>query len=74
MKSKTLHSFLLALLILFGFNSMAQEKHGSTLNLGVGIGGNYGYYKLAGKSFPVLHLDYEFDVAKNFTLAPFVNF
>ena len=74
MKSKTLHSFLLALLILFGFNSMAQEKHGSTLNLGVGIGGNYGYYKLAGKSFPVLRLDYEFDVAKNFTLAPFVNF
>ncbi|MES2592114.1 MAG: hypothetical protein V4608_09530 [Bacteroidota bacterium] len=46
------------------------EKFGKTLNLGVGLG----YYGYAGRSMPVLHADYEFDVARNFTLAPFINF
>lgn len=50
------------------------EKFGKTLNLGVGLGGYAGYYGYVGHSLPVLHLDYEFDVAKNFTLAPFVSF
>jgi hypothetical protein len=54
-------------------NSNAQdnstsEKYGNTLNLGAGVG----YYGYVGHSIPVGTLNYEFDVAKNFTLAPFV--
>ena len=62
---------------LFHFNSYAQEKYGNTLNLGLGIGGYSGYYGYVGhfgQSLPVLNINYEFDVAKNFTLAPFVSF
>lgn len=44
------------------------EKFGNTLNLGAGIG----YYGSVGHSLPVGMLNYEFDVARNFTLAPFV--
>jgi hypothetical protein len=47
-----------------------SEKHGNALNLGVGIG----YYGYVGHSMPVLHADYEFDIARNFTLAPFINY
>ena len=50
------------------------EKFGKTLNLGLGIGGYSGYYGYVGRMMPVLHADYEFDVAKSFTLAPFVSF
>lgn len=69
---------LLLALILSGTNLFAQknyssEKYGHTLNLGVGIG-YYGYYSHAGRTLPVLDLNYEFDVARNFTLAPFVTF
>ncbi len=44
------------------------------LNLGVGIGGYSGYYGYIGHSLPVFNINYEFDVAKDFTLAPFVSF
>lgn len=44
------------------------ESFGNTLNLGVGIG----YYGYVGHTLPVLHADYEFNVARNFTLAPFI--
>jgi hypothetical protein len=57
-----------------GFESSAQSTYGKTLNLGLGVGGYGGYYKYAGRSLPVFHLDYEFDVAKDFTLAPFISF
>ena len=61
--------------LLVGFNhANAQEKYGNTLNLGVGVGGYYGYYGYIGRSLPVLNINYEFDVAKNFTLAPFLSF
>ena len=43
----------------------AQELHGSTLNLGVGIGG---------RQVSVFHIDYEFDVAPAITVAPFISF
>lgn len=46
----------------------AAEKFGNTLNLGAGIG----YYGYVGRSIPVGTINYEFDVARNFTLAPFV--
>jgi len=69
----------LFLLSLLNFKSFAQEKapaekYGKTLNLGLGIGGYSGYYGYVGRSLPVFHINYEFDVAKNFTLAPFLSF
>jgi len=48
----------------------ANSKYGNTLNLGVGVG----YYGYVGRSIGVFAANYEFDVAKNFTLAPFVHF
>jgi hypothetical protein len=44
------------------------EKYGNTFNIGAGIG----YYGYIGHPVPVLNLSYEFDVARSFTLAPFV--
>ncbi len=44
------------------------EKYGNTLNVGLGIG----YYGYVGHTMPVFSANYEFDVAKNFTLAPFI--
>ena len=49
----------------------AQEKFGNRLNLSVGTSYGNGYYY--GHSFPLM-LNYEFDVARNFTLAPFISF
>ena len=61
------------------FNTSAQKAHstgnfGNTLNLGLGIGGYSGYYGNGVGSLPVFNINYEFDVAKDFTLAPFVTF
>jgi len=50
--------------------SSSGEKFGKTLNLGLGIG----YYGYIGGATPVFHINYEFDVAKNFTIAPFITF
>src|SRR5882672_3802332 len=74
MKKIMLASFLF--LTVFNFTSSAQEtkntspseSYGNTLNLGLGIG----YYGYVGHSMPVVHADYEFNVARNFTLAPFI--
>jgi hypothetical protein len=52
----------------------SSGNYGHTLNLGLGIGGYYGYYHYAGHSLPVFSINYEFDVARNFTLAPFATF
>lgn len=46
----------------------SPEKYGKTLNLGAGVG----YYGHIGNMLAVGALNYEFDVAKNFTLAPFL--
>ncbi len=48
----------------------SPETFGRTLNLGVGLG----YYGYAGHPMPAFHADYEIDVTKNFTLAPFVTY
>jgi hypothetical protein len=66
---------MLFILVTSGINVSAQkvntyEKYGNTLNLGVGLG----YYGYVGHSTPVFHADYEFDVARSFTLAPFINY
>ncbi|MEJ8757211.1 hypothetical protein WG947_09410 [Pontibacter sp. H259] len=73
---KRLFTITLTILFIsfFQLNATAQEKHGSTLNLGVGIGGYGGYYKYANRTLPVINVNYEFDVAKRFTLAPFISF
>jgi len=75
---KTTAFVLLFLLTLVGTNLSAQhhsfDSHGNTLNLGLGVGGYSGYYGNDGHSLPVLSVNYEFGVAKNFTLAPFATF
>jgi len=50
------------------------EKYGNTLNIGLGVGGFSGYYGRVGHTLPVFHINYELNVARNFTLAPFVSF
>lgn len=77
MKKKLFGSLLLILLV--GFTVSAQknngsERYGKALNLGLGIGGNTGYSGYVGHSLPVFNVNYEFDVARSFTLAPFVSF
>lgn len=64
-----------SLLLFLGMNihSSAEEvagpeKYGKTLNAGIGLG----YYGYINSAIPVIHANYEFDVAKNFTLAPFI--
>ncbi|MEI7675650.1 MAG: hypothetical protein WCJ03_02620 [Bacteroidales bacterium] len=69
----------LLILMIIGTNLSAQrnsysERYGNTLNLGIGIGGYSGYYGYVGRSLPVLHANYEFDVANNITLAPFLTY
>ena len=75
---------IISLTILLGFlisgttvcaqKAHTYEEYGHTLNLGVGIGGYYGYYHYVGHSLPVFSINYEFDAARNFTLAPFATF
>lgn len=79
MKTKIFTLALLSLLTFAGINLSAQKRvytgnHGHALNLGLGIGGYSGYYGYVGHTLPVFNINYEFDVANNFTLAPFVSF
>lgn len=66
--------FLLLLITSLGSTLFAQEKYGKTLNIGLGAGGYSGYYGYVNQTLPVIQLNYEFDVAKNFTLAPFLSY
>ncbi|MES2704050.1 MAG: hypothetical protein V4649_15525 [Bacteroidota bacterium] len=72
-KMKTLF-IVLVLIALQAGNATAQprsrERFGNTLNLGLGIG----YYGYLQNSVLFLSGNYEFDVARNFTLAPFIGF
>ncbi|MCX6270926.1 MAG: hypothetical protein NTU44_06850 [Bacteroidetes bacterium] len=66
---------LISLIILCVSMVTAQENrsgrgYGKVVNVGIGLG----YYGYVGHSMPVIHVDYEIDVAKNFTLAPFISF
>jgi len=61
-------------LVLFSLNSSAlkghiPESYGKALNINTGIG----YLSYIGNSRPVFHADFEFDMAENFTIAPFIN-
>lgn len=64
----SLFFFTIAGTTVFAQEPTTMEKYGNVLNLGIGVG----YYGYVGHSMPVLHADYEFQVANNFTLAPFV--
>jgi len=61
---------LLLFIAVLRFSGSAQEQYGKTLNLGLGVG----YYGYVGHSLPVFHVNYELNVAKDFTLAPFLTF
>jgi hypothetical protein len=63
---------LIVLIFFFAFigNVSAQEKFGKTLNLGAGIV----YYGYVGGLSPGIMANFEFDLVKNVTLAPFVGF
>ena len=79
MKTKIFTLALLSLFLIMGTNLSAQKKtysgnYGGALNLGLGIGGYGGYYGYYTGTLPVFSINYEFDVAKNFTLAPFLTF
>lgn len=82
-----MRNYLLVLAIIIcslSGNLVAQEtvksvkSFGNTFNVGIGVGGyggSYGgYYGYLGRNIPVLHFDYEFNVARDFTLAPFINY
>jgi len=68
MNKRLLTPLLLTLLSITTLS--AQEKYGKAFNLGVG-GTYYGY---VGHAVPVIMLNYEIDVVKNFTLAPFIGY
>src|SRR4051812_48100687 len=70
MKKTILATIIFMMLVAIAPAAYSREKYGNTLNVGVGLG----YYGYAGHSMPVLHADFEFDVARNFTLAPFLNY
>ncbi len=59
---------LFLFVIPFSITGNSQESFGKTANIGLGIG----HRNIYRASFPIVHFNYEFDVAKNFTLAPFV--
>lgn len=60
------------LLYLVTIAGEAQEKYSNTLNLGLGVSGYSGHHKRYNKTIPVISINYELNVAKNFTLAPFI--
>ena len=79
MKTRILTLVLLSLFLIVGSSNLSAqnrtyaENYGGTLNLGLGLGGYSGYYGYYNNS-PVFHINYEFDVANSFTLAPFLSF
>lgn len=69
-KNMTKSMAVILFLMVFQFKGYSQEKYGKTLNLGLGLG----YYGYVDHPIPVLHANYEFDVVRNFTIAPFISF
>lgn len=73
MKKSTITSLIFLLIVNFTISAQeadTPEKFGKTLNLGLGLG----YYGYVGHAMPVVHADFEIDVARNFTLAPFITY
>jgi len=70
MKKMIFVTLLLTSLYNSKVSAQSARSHGGNLNLGVG----FGYYNYVGRPAPALILNYEIDVAENFTLAPFIGF
>ena len=71
MKTTAFASLVLSVTICsagFAGTPVPSEKYGRTFNAGIGLG----YYGYIGHTIPVIHMNYEFDAAANFTLAPFI--
>lgn len=77
---KTIRKVITAVLCCFGTFAWAQDRpagapafreyHGNALNAGIGLV----YFGYVGQTVPAAHFNYEFDVARNFTLAPFITY
>lgn len=50
--------------------NQTSEKYGNTLNAGIALG----YFGYVGYNTPVLHLNYEIQIHRNLTIAPFISF
>jgi hypothetical protein len=50
--------------------SFSGEQYGHVFNIGIGNS----YYNYIGHTVPVVHTNYEIQVARNVTLAPFISF
>jgi hypothetical protein len=77
MKTLKLSVAIILLTLVTGLSAQRHdnyEGHGNTLNLGLGVGGYSTYYGYVGHTLPVIDINYEFGVARNFTLAPFISF
>ncbi len=75
---KKFYLLLLIFISVYSIDVAAQEKNliknfGGTLNFGIGVGGYAGYYSYTSQNIPVISFNYEFNVARNFTLAPFIS-
>jgi hypothetical protein len=55
---KRLITITILSLFLTTYTASAQEHHGKTLNLGLGVGGYSGYSKYAAHSLPVFNINY----------------
>lgn len=65
---RTAFVILFFVLLTIQNKSYGQEKFGNSLNLGLGVG----YYGHVPGAIPAFNINYEFDVSRSFTLAPFV--
>ena len=70
---KTKLLFLVLFISFFSTNAQqnkSSERYGNTFNIGIGIG----YYNYINNPLPVAIINYEIDIVRNFTLAPFIGF
>lgn len=71
MQTKILYTAKLVIVLVFCTAKVyANDQYGKTFNLGFGNSW-YGTYRVP---VSMLHLNYEFDVANQFTLAPFISY
>jgi hypothetical protein len=73
MKQLLIATLILTSLLISRNDAGAQEHHGNTFNLGIGVAGHSGYSRYAGRSLPAINVNYEFQVAQHFTLAPSIS-
>ena len=62
----------IAFLIAITVTVNAQESYHHALNICLCVSGYSGHHRQSNKTIPVISVNYELGVAKNFTLAPFI--